>query len=130
MLEDVTSHEPAPDRQPFVVINALALLSLLTGEDGDDERAMAFARQVMDVAEAQGARYDPMTGVAYIALARATARRAVWPRPSSCSTRDSRCWATTATRSSTRRRWSSWPASATPAATPTGPAPRSGRRAV
>ena len=75
MLEDVTSHRPAPDRQPFVVINALALLSLLTGEDGDDERAMALARQAMDVAEAQGARYDPMTGVAYIALARATARR-------------------------------------------------------
>ena len=75
VLEDVTSHGPAPDRQPFVVINALALLSLLTGEDGDDERAMALARQAMDVAEAQGARYDPMTGVAYIALARATARR-------------------------------------------------------
>jgi LuxR family maltose regulon positive regulatory protein len=29
----------------------------------------------MDVAEAQGVRYDPMTGVAYIALAQAAARR-------------------------------------------------------
>ena len=74
LLGDVTSHAPAPDRQPFVVVNAFALLSLLTGEDGDDERALALARHAMDVAEAQGVRYDPMTGVAYIALARSTAR--------------------------------------------------------
>src|SRR5512132_2961497 len=29
----------------------------------------------MDIAESQGVRYDPMTGVAYIALARSTARQ-------------------------------------------------------
>jgi LuxR family transcriptional regulator, maltose regulon positive regulatory protein len=75
VLGDLASHAPAPDQQPFVVINALALLSLLEGEDGDDGRAMALARQAMDVAEAQGVRYDPMTGVAYIALARSAARR-------------------------------------------------------
>jgi LuxR family transcriptional regulator, maltose regulon positive regulatory protein len=74
LLEDVASHAP-PGRQPFVVVNALALLSLLTGEDGDDDRALALARQAMEVAEAQGVRYDPMTGVAYIALGRSTARR-------------------------------------------------------
>jgi LuxR family transcriptional regulator, maltose regulon positive regulatory protein len=75
VLEDVAGHAPAPDRQPFVVVNAFALLSLLVGEDGDDGRAMALARQAMDVAQAQGVPYDPMTGVAYIALARATAAR-------------------------------------------------------
>ena len=75
VLEDVAGHAPASDRQPFVVVNAFALLSLLMGEDGDDGRAMALARQAMDVAEAQGIPYDPMTGVAYIALARATAAR-------------------------------------------------------
>jgi LuxR family maltose regulon positive regulatory protein len=75
VLRDVASHAPAPDQQPFVAVNTMALLSLLAGEDGDDERAMALARQAMDVAEAQGVRYDPLTGVAYIALARATARR-------------------------------------------------------
>jgi LuxR family maltose regulon positive regulatory protein len=74
LLEDVAGNAPAPDRQPFVVVNAFALLSLLTGEDGDDEGALAFARRAMDVAEAQGVRYDPLTGVAYIALARSTAR--------------------------------------------------------
>jgi LuxR family maltose regulon positive regulatory protein len=75
VLGDVASHAPAPDQQPFVVINTFALLSLLASEGGDDGRAMALARQAMDVAEAQGVRYDPMTGVAYIALARSTARR-------------------------------------------------------
>jgi LuxR family transcriptional regulator, maltose regulon positive regulatory protein len=36
---------------------------------------MALARHAMDIAEAHSVRYDPMTGVAYIALARSTARR-------------------------------------------------------
>ena len=75
VLGDLASHSPAPDQQPFVVINAWALLSLLEGQGGDDGRAMALARQAMDVAEAQGVRYDPMTGVAYIALAQSAARR-------------------------------------------------------
>jgi LuxR family transcriptional regulator, maltose regulon positive regulatory protein len=75
VLREVASHAPAPDQQPFVVVNTMALLSLLAGEDGDDERALALARSAMDVAEAQGVRYDPLTGVAYIALARPTARR-------------------------------------------------------
>ena len=73
--EDVVSHAPASDRQPVVVVNAFALLSLLTGEDGDDGLATVLARHAMDVAEAQSVRYDPMTGVAYIALGRSTARQ-------------------------------------------------------
>jgi LuxR family maltose regulon positive regulatory protein len=75
VLEDITSHGPASDRQPFVAVNAWALLSLLEGQGGDDGRATALARKAMDVAEAQGVRYDPMTGVAYIALAQSAARR-------------------------------------------------------
>jgi LuxR family transcriptional regulator, maltose regulon positive regulatory protein len=75
LLEDVAGHAPPPDRQPFVVVNAFALLSLLAGEDGDDERALALGRHAMGIAEAQGVRYDPMTGVAYLALGRSTALR-------------------------------------------------------
>jgi LuxR family maltose regulon positive regulatory protein len=75
VLEDVADNVSASDRQPFVVINALALLSLLAGDDGDHERAAALAGHAMDLAEAQGVRYDPLTGVAYIALARSAARR-------------------------------------------------------
>jgi LuxR family maltose regulon positive regulatory protein len=74
VLEDVADNAPASDRQPFVVVITFALLSLLAGEEGDDGRAMALARHAMDVAEAQGVPYDPMAGVAYIALARSTAR--------------------------------------------------------
>jgi LuxR family transcriptional regulator, maltose regulon positive regulatory protein len=75
VLEDVAANAPTLDRQPFVVVNAFALLSLLAGEGGDDERALTLARQAMDVADAQGVLYDPLTGVAYIALARSMARR-------------------------------------------------------
>ena len=75
VLEEVAANAPAPDQQPFVVVNALALLSLLSAEAGDDEQALVLARQAMDAAEAQGVRHDPQTGVAYIALAQSTARR-------------------------------------------------------
>jgi ATP/maltotriose-dependent transcriptional regulator MalT len=75
VLEDIASNEPAADLQPFVVVNAFALLSLIEGEDGDDERAVALARHAMDVAEAQGIRYDPLSGVGYIALGLGLARR-------------------------------------------------------
>jgi LuxR family transcriptional regulator, maltose regulon positive regulatory protein len=75
VLEELAGNPPADDQMPFVVVNTFALLSLLAGEDGDDERALALARQAMDVAEAQGVRDDPLSGVAYIALARTSARR-------------------------------------------------------
>jgi LuxR family transcriptional regulator, maltose regulon positive regulatory protein len=75
VLEEIAGNRPADDQMPFVVVNTFALLSLLAGEDGDEERAVALARQAMDVAEAQGVRYDPLSGVAYIALAQTSARR-------------------------------------------------------
>jgi ATP/maltotriose-dependent transcriptional regulator MalT len=75
VLEDVASNGPLADLQPFVVVNTFALLSLLEGEDGDDERAVALARHAIDVAEAQGIRYDPLSGVGYIALGLGLARR-------------------------------------------------------
>jgi LuxR family maltose regulon positive regulatory protein len=74
VLEEVAADGPEAGRQPFVVVNAFALLSLLAGEEGDTERAMALARHAWEVAEAQGVRYDAMNGAAYIALARAVAR--------------------------------------------------------
>ena len=72
VLEEVADNAPASERQPFVVVNAFALLSLLTDEV-DDRRAMALARHGMEVAETRGVPYDPLSGIAYIALARATA---------------------------------------------------------
>jgi LuxR family transcriptional regulator, maltose regulon positive regulatory protein len=75
VLEEIAGNRPADDQMPFVVVNTFALLSLLAGEDSDEERAVALARRAMDVAEAQGVRYDPLSGVAYIALAQTSARR-------------------------------------------------------
>jgi LuxR family maltose regulon positive regulatory protein len=75
VLEKAARRMPPADNQPYVVVNVLALLSLLAGEQGDDERAAVLARRAMGVAEARGLSFTPINGIAYIALARAEARR-------------------------------------------------------
>jgi LuxR family maltose regulon positive regulatory protein len=67
-------HLPA-ERQPFVVVNILAVCSLLAGEAGDDDAAAAMARRAMDVVEKGGLSFNPLNGVASIALARTAAGR-------------------------------------------------------
>jgi DNA-binding CsgD family transcriptional regulator len=73
VMEEFAPDAPSADQQPFVVVNLLALQSLLALEE-DDSSADALARQAMNVAEAQGIRYDPLCGFAYLALARTSAR--------------------------------------------------------
>jgi LuxR family transcriptional regulator, maltose regulon positive regulatory protein len=73
-LQEFAADAPSADQQPFVVVNLLALQSLLAFDE-DDSFADVLARQAMDVAEAQGIRYDPLSGFAYIALARTRAHR-------------------------------------------------------
>jgi LuxR family maltose regulon positive regulatory protein len=63
-------HLPA-ERQPFAVVNILAVASLLAGEQGDDATAATLARQAMEVAKAGGLSFNPLNGIASIALARA-----------------------------------------------------------
>jgi len=75
VLEEGARRLPPADQQPHQLVNVLALLSLLAGEQGDDATAATFARQAMDAAEAQGVSLIPMNGIAYLALARAAARR-------------------------------------------------------
>jgi LuxR family transcriptional regulator, maltose regulon positive regulatory protein len=75
VLEKVARRMPSGDKQPYVMVNLLALLSLLAGEQGDDERAWVLARRAMGVAEARGLSFNPLNGIAYIALARAEAGR-------------------------------------------------------
>jgi LuxR family transcriptional regulator, maltose regulon positive regulatory protein len=75
VLEKVARRMPSADKQPYVVVNVLALLSLLAGEEGDDERAWVLARRAMGVAEARGLSFNPLNGIAYIALGQAEARR-------------------------------------------------------
>jgi LuxR family transcriptional regulator, maltose regulon positive regulatory protein len=62
-------------RQPFVAVNILAVCSLLAGEEGDHGRAATLARQAMEVAKAGGVSFNPLNGIASIALAGALARR-------------------------------------------------------
>jgi LuxR family transcriptional regulator, maltose regulon positive regulatory protein len=75
VLEEVARDMPPADGQPYVVINTFALLSLLAGEGGDDATAATLARRAMEVAEAQGLGFNPLSGIAYLALARAATRR-------------------------------------------------------
>jgi hypothetical protein len=44
----------SPSKQPYAVIIALAVLSLLAGDENDDRSAAAFARRAASAAEAQG----------------------------------------------------------------------------
>ena len=75
VLEEVARDMPPADRQPYVVINTYALLSLLADENGDHATAATLARRAMEVTEAQGLGFSPLIGTAYLALARAATRR-------------------------------------------------------
>jgi LuxR family maltose regulon positive regulatory protein len=61
--------------QPVAVVLALAVLSLLAGDQDDDWTAMALARDAAATADAQGLSAEPMCGIAYAALGRALARQ-------------------------------------------------------
>jgi LuxR family maltose regulon positive regulatory protein len=73
-LEELVRRVPAA-AQPVAVVLALAVLSLLAGDQDDDRTAMALARQAAATADSQGLSAEPMCGIAYAALGRALARR-------------------------------------------------------
>ena len=73
-LEELVGHVPAAV-QPVAVVLALAVLSLLAGDQGDDRTAMALARQAASTADTQGLSAEPMCGIAYAALGRTLARQ-------------------------------------------------------
>jgi LuxR family maltose regulon positive regulatory protein len=64
-----------PAAQPVAVVLALAVLSLLAGDQDDDDTAMALARRAAATADSQGLSAEPMCGIAYAALGRALARQ-------------------------------------------------------
>jgi LuxR family transcriptional regulator, maltose regulon positive regulatory protein len=73
-LEELVRRVPAA-AQPVAVVLALAVLSLLAGDEDDDDTAMALARGAAATADAQGLSAEPMCGIAYGALGRALARQ-------------------------------------------------------
>jgi LuxR family transcriptional regulator, maltose regulon positive regulatory protein len=73
-LEELVRRVPAA-AQPVAVVLALAVLSLLAGDQDDDRTAMTLARQAAATADGQGLSAEPMCGIAYAALGRALARQ-------------------------------------------------------
>jgi LuxR family transcriptional regulator, maltose regulon positive regulatory protein len=73
-LEELVRRVPAA-AQPVAVVLALAVLSLLAGDQDDDRTAMALARRAAATADTQGLSAEPMCGIAYAALGRALARQ-------------------------------------------------------
>jgi LuxR family transcriptional regulator, maltose regulon positive regulatory protein len=71
-LEDLVARVPA-SVQPYAVVTALAVLSLLAGEE-DDRDAVSLARRAVATAEAQAVSFEPLSGIVYLALGRALAR--------------------------------------------------------
>jgi LuxR family maltose regulon positive regulatory protein len=72
-LGDLVSQVPA-SVQPYAVVTALAVLSLIAA-DQDDPAAAALARGAVATAEAQGVNFEPLSGIVYLALGRALARQ-------------------------------------------------------
>jgi LuxR family transcriptional regulator, maltose regulon positive regulatory protein len=72
-LEDLVSEVPA-SVQPYAVVTALAVLSLIAA-DQDDPDAVSLARGAVATAEAQGVNFEPLSGIVYLALGRALARQ-------------------------------------------------------
>jgi LuxR family maltose regulon positive regulatory protein len=73
-LEELVRRVPAAT-QPVAVVLALAVLSLLAGDQDDDGTAMALARRAVATADSQGLSAEPMCGIAYAALGLALARQ-------------------------------------------------------
>jgi LuxR family maltose regulon positive regulatory protein len=72
-LRDLVSQVPA-SLQPYAVVTALAVLSLLAA-DQDDPAAASLARGAVATAEAHGVSFEPLSGIVYLALGRALARQ-------------------------------------------------------
>jgi LuxR family maltose regulon positive regulatory protein len=72
-LEDLVSQVPA-SVQPYAVVTALAVLSLIAA-DQDDPAAASLARRAVATAEAQAVNFEPLSGIVYLALGRALARQ-------------------------------------------------------
>jgi LuxR family transcriptional regulator, maltose regulon positive regulatory protein len=72
-LKELVRQVPA-SVQPYAVVTALAVLSLLAA-DQDDPAAASLARRAVATAEAHGVSFEPLSGIVYLALGRALERQ-------------------------------------------------------
>jgi LuxR family transcriptional regulator, maltose regulon positive regulatory protein len=65
----------SPIDQPYAVVDALAVLALLAGDQDDDQTATALAARAAETAKAQGLTTEPLSGIVHLALGRALLRQ-------------------------------------------------------
>jgi LuxR family transcriptional regulator, maltose regulon positive regulatory protein len=73
-LEELVRVVP-PSAQPFAVLTALAVLSLIAGDSDDDRTAATLARRAAEVAQAQGLTAEPLSGIVHLAKGRVLLRQ-------------------------------------------------------
>jgi LuxR family maltose regulon positive regulatory protein len=72
-LEELVAGVSAVE-QPYAVIASLAVLSLLAGDQQDDQTASALARRAATAVEAQGLGAEPLCAIAHLAVGRSLLR--------------------------------------------------------
>jgi LuxR family maltose regulon positive regulatory protein len=65
--------------QPYAVVTALAVLSLIAADEQDHRGAEALARRAVATAEQQGVSAEPLCGIVYLAMARVLAHGGKFP---------------------------------------------------
>jgi LuxR family maltose regulon positive regulatory protein len=65
----------SPIDQPYAVVDALAVLALLAGDQDDDQTATALAARAAETAKAQGLTTEPLSGIVHLAQGRALLRQ-------------------------------------------------------
>jgi LuxR family transcriptional regulator, maltose regulon positive regulatory protein len=73
-LEELIARVSAAD-QPYAVITALAVLSLVADDGDDDQTATSLAARAVAIAEAQGLNAEPLCGIVHMAFGRALTRQ-------------------------------------------------------
>lgn len=73
-LEEVVARASAAE-QPYAVLTGLAVLSLLAGDEGDDQTATSLAARAVTIADAQGVSAEALCGIVHMALGRAMTRQ-------------------------------------------------------
>jgi LuxR family maltose regulon positive regulatory protein len=69
-LEELVRRVSAAE-QAYALVGALAVLSLIAGDEDDDRAALALASRAVAIAEAQGLGAEPLCGIVHLALGRA-----------------------------------------------------------
>ena len=73
-LEELVRVVP-PSAQPFAVIAALAVLSLIAGDNDDNQTGAVLAARAAETAEAQGLTAEPLSGIVHLAKGRVLLRQ-------------------------------------------------------